>query len=110
MRRPGHRSVITPDDGNGVGMGGSVTIAAGDKAVAEGRVERTAPFRFSAEETLDVGVDTGMPAGMSHDVPAVHKGELGKIVIDLMQATGKGRRRLASCPAAPCLVRVPHGE
>ena len=49
----------------------------------EGRVERTVPFRFSTEETLDIGEDTGTPVDLSYDVPAVFTGELGKVVIDL---------------------------
>ncbi|MCA3449011.1 MAG: arylsulfatase [Rhodobacter sp.] len=79
-----HKIVMTfTYDGNGVGKGGDVTLAAGDRAVAEGRVERTVPFRFSTEETFDVGQDTGTPVDLTYDVPAVFSGELGKVVIDL---------------------------
>jgi hypothetical protein len=31
------------------------------KKLAEGRLERTIPFRISADETLDIGEDTGTP-------------------------------------------------
>ncbi|MCE2749136.1 MAG: arylsulfatase [Rhodobacter sp.] len=79
-----HKIVMTfTYDGDGVGKGGDVTLAAGDRVVAEGRVERTVPFRFSTEETFDVGQDTGTPVDLSYDVPAVFSGELGKVVIDL---------------------------
>jgi arylsulfatase len=47
------------------------------------RVEKTSPFRFSTEETLDFGLDTGTPVDLSYDVPHEFTGELGKIVIDL---------------------------
>jgi arylsulfatase len=70
-------------DGGGMGKGGAVSIKANDKIVAEGRVERTVPFRFSTEETLDIGEDTGTPVDLSYDMPARFTGELGKIVIDL---------------------------
>jgi arylsulfatase len=70
-------------DGGGMGKGGAVSIKANDKVVAEGRVERTVPFRFSTEETLDIGEDTGTPVDLSYDIPARFTGELGKIVIDL---------------------------
>jgi arylsulfatase len=55
-----------------------------DKAkVAKGRVEKTTPFRFSTEVTLNFGEDTGTPVDMSYDVPARFTGNLRKIVIDL---------------------------
>jgi hypothetical protein len=31
------------------------------KQVAQGKIERTIPVRFSLDETLDVGMDTGTP-------------------------------------------------
>jgi arylsulfatase A-like enzyme len=70
-------------DGDGMGKGGAVSISANDKVVAEGRVERTVPFRFSTEETFDVGEDTGTPVDLSYDVPARFTGKLGKVQIDL---------------------------
>jgi hypothetical protein len=41
------------------------------------------PSRFSTEETLDFGEDTGTPVDMSYDVPCTFTGVLGKIVIEL---------------------------
>ena len=70
-------------DGGGMGKGGAVSITANGKVVAEGRVGRTVPFRFSTEETLDIGEDTGTPVDLSYDVPARFTGELGKVVFDL---------------------------
>ena len=48
-------------DGGGIGKGGLGTIYVNDKKVAEGRIERTQPMMFSADETADVGVDDAMP-------------------------------------------------
>ena len=48
-------------DGLGVGKGGDVTLYVDGKRVGEGRVERTHPFTFSMDETLDVGKDVGEP-------------------------------------------------
>jgi arylsulfatase len=48
-------------DGGGFGKGGLGTIYVNDKKVAEGRIERTQPMIFSADETADVGVDDAMP-------------------------------------------------
>ena len=70
-------------DGGGMGKGGAVSITANGKVVAQGRVERTVPFRFSTEETLDIGEDTGTPVDLSYDVPARFTGGLGKVVFDL---------------------------
>ena len=44
-------------DGDGVGKGGKVTIYVNGEAVAEGRVDKTQPAVFSADETADVGQD-----------------------------------------------------
>ena len=51
-------------DGGGLGKGGQVHLSVNGVEVATGRLERTVPFLFSMSgETLDVGVDTGAPAG-----------------------------------------------
>ena len=39
----------------------SFSISVNEKKVAEGRIERTSPFLFSADETADVGVDEATP-------------------------------------------------
>jgi arylsulfatase len=44
-------------DGGGLGKGGTVTLYVDGGQVGNGRVERTEPFVFSADETLDIGVD-----------------------------------------------------
>jgi len=46
-------------DGNGRGKGGTTTIYVNDKKVGSGRVERTNPNIFSADDAADVGVDEG---------------------------------------------------
>jgi hypothetical protein len=48
-------------DGGGLGKGGLGTIYVNDKKVAEGRIERTQPMIFSADETADVGQDDATP-------------------------------------------------
>ena len=42
-------------------MGGKGTISINGKKVAEGQIERTTPFLFSADETADVGIDDATP-------------------------------------------------
>ena len=48
-------------DGGGLGKGGTVTLFVDGKKVGEGRVDATEPMIFSADETCDVGRDTGSP-------------------------------------------------
>ena len=48
-------------DGGGVGKGGTGTIYVNGEKVAEGRIERTQPAIFSADETADVGIDLATP-------------------------------------------------
>lgn len=48
-------------DGGGVGKGGLATLYVNDKKVGEGRIERTQPMIFSADETADVGIDLATP-------------------------------------------------
>jgi arylsulfatase len=48
-------------DGGGQGKGGTGTLFVNDRKVAEGRIERTQPIVFSADETADVGIDLATP-------------------------------------------------
>ena len=48
-------------DGGGLAKGGKGTLFVNDKKVGEGRIERTQPMVFSADETADVGVDLATP-------------------------------------------------
>jgi arylsulfatase A-like enzyme len=48
-------------DGGGVGMGGTATLYVDGKQVGEGRVDKTVPMVFSADETTDIGSDTATP-------------------------------------------------
>jgi arylsulfatase A-like enzyme len=48
-------------DGGGLGKGGAGTLYVNDTKVGEGRIDRTEPFIFSADETEDVGEDLATP-------------------------------------------------
>ena len=48
-------------DGGGLAKGGAVTLYIDGKAVGQGRVERTVPMAYSADETCDVGKESGSP-------------------------------------------------
>ncbi|WP_171237965.1 arylsulfatase [Ruegeria sp. HKCCA5763] len=48
-------------EGEGLGQGGVATLYVDDAQVAEGRIDRTQPMVFSADETADVGIDLATP-------------------------------------------------
>jgi arylsulfatase len=60
-----------------LGLGGAVTLYYDGKDVGTGRVERTQPMAFSADEACDVGSDTGSPA--SPDYGPTGNGFTGEI-------------------------------
>ena len=70
-------------DGKGLGKGGDVALTVDDKPVASGKLERTVPLLFSADETLDIGEDAGTPASEDYHVPFKFTGELKKVMIEL---------------------------
>ena len=73
-------------DGGGIGKGGLVTLAVDGKEVANGKLTRTIPFRVSADETLDIGEDTGTPVSEDYHVPFKFTGVIDKVVVDLAEA------------------------
>jgi len=48
-------------DGGGLGKGGKVTLFVDGEEVGDGQLGATVPMIFSADETTDVGSDTGTP-------------------------------------------------
>jgi arylsulfatase len=48
-------------DGGGLAKGGQGTLYVNGEKVAEGRIDRTEPGWFSADETADVGIDLASP-------------------------------------------------
>ena len=51
-------------DGDGVGKGGRAKLSVNGRQVAEGRIGRTQPNLFSADETADVGLDNQTPVAL----------------------------------------------
>jgi arylsulfatase len=61
---PAGPATVTLDfayDGGGAGKGGNATLFVNGESVAQGRVEKTQPNVFSADETADVGIDNQTP-------------------------------------------------
>ena len=55
-------------DGGGLGKGGTVSLYYDGSKVGEGRVEETQGIIFSADETLDVGYESGTPVTPDYPV------------------------------------------
>jgi arylsulfatase len=71
-------------DGGGLGKGGAVTLHLDGAKVGEGRVDATVPMLFSADETTDVGSDSGTPVSDDLDMRASHfTGRVRWVEIDL---------------------------
>jgi arylsulfatase len=68
-------------DGGGLGKGGLATLSVDGKKVTDMKFARTIPFRISADETLDIGEDTGTPVSEDYHVPFMFTGTIRKVVI-----------------------------
>ena len=81
--KPGKHTVVFDFlyDGGGIGKGGTGKLSVDGTQVAQGRIEKTVPFRFSLDETFDVGEDTGTPVDLSYDVPFKFTGTIDKLAI-----------------------------
>jgi arylsulfatase len=92
---PPGRHIIEFDfqyDGGGIGKGGTGTLRVDGKQVAQGRIERTIRARFSLDETMDFGEDTGTPVVEDYaaKMPFPFTGTLNQFVIRL------GEKQLSS--------------
>jgi hypothetical protein len=86
---PGNHTILVDFtyDGAGLGKAGTAKLMVDGQQVAQGRIERTIPFRISADETLDIGEDTGTPVSEDYRVPFKFTGDLKKVVVQLTDAT-----------------------
>jgi arylsulfatase A-like enzyme len=72
-------------DGGGVGKGGTGILSVDGQKVAEGKIPQTVGYRFSLDETFDVGEDTGTPVveDYADKMPFKFTGKLDKLTIKL---------------------------
>jgi len=91
-------------DGGGLARGGSVSLYTDGQKAGEGRVEKTAPFGFSFDETCDVGRERGSPVSPDYGPRGNEfSGEVNWVEIDVDKAaldqdhllTGAERFRVA---------------
>jgi arylsulfatase len=71
-------------DGGRQGAGGMGSIVVDGKKVAEGRIDRTQPFVFSADEGVDVGEDRGTPVTDDYkERDNAFGGKIQKVTVEL---------------------------
>jgi arylsulfatase A-like enzyme len=72
-------------DGGGPGKGGLGTIYIDGKKVGEGRIERTQPGIFSADETADVGIDLATPVveRVGSEAKSKFNGRIPKLIVEV---------------------------
>ena len=70
-------------DGGGLAKGGVVTLYVDGNKTGEGRVERTEPMVFSADETCDVGDEFGSPVTFDYPARKAFSGEVNWVEIDI---------------------------
>lgn len=70
-------------DGGTPGAGATGKLFINDQAVGEGRISKTVPYRWSLDETFDVGRDLGTPVVETYQVPYAFTGNLQKVTLDL---------------------------
>jgi len=72
-------------DGGGPGKGGMGTLYIDGKKVGEGRIDRTQPGIFSADETADVGIDLATPVveRIGAEAKSKFNGRIPKLVVEI---------------------------
>ncbi|HIK17382.1 MAG TPA: arylsulfatase [Leptolyngbyaceae cyanobacterium M33_DOE_097] len=71
-------------DGGGLAKGGTVTLYVDGQEAGQGRVDRTEPMLFSADETCDVGFEAGSPVTYDYPTPGgKFSGEVNWVQIDV---------------------------
>jgi arylsulfatase len=71
-------------DGGGRGKGGTATLSVNGQKVAEGRIARTNPIMFSADEAADVGIDEGTPVTEAYTAAGSRfTGRIQKVTVEV---------------------------
>ncbi len=96
-------------DGGKPGAGGIGRLSLGGTTLAEGRIARTQPFIFSADEGADVGEDLATPVTEEYRVPATFTGTIHKITIEVQPIPGADRPAVQAA-AADGLLRQAASE
>jgi arylsulfatase len=69
-------------DGPGFGKGGTFALSIDGQKAAEGRTDRTSPFKFAPEDAT-IGRDTGSAVSDDYRVPFAYTGRLNEVSVEL---------------------------
>jgi arylsulfatase len=92
-------------DGGGPGKGGLGTLYVDGAKVGEGRIARTQPMIFSADETADVGIDLATPVveAIGAEAKSRFTGRIPKVTVEVTAPP-------APTPKAGADQAKPHAE
>lgn len=71
-------------DGGGIGKGGMGRLLVNGELVAQKRIERIVPLGFTADETLDIGLDTGTPGSDRYEGNFPFNAEIKQVKFTLL--------------------------
>ena len=77
------KAVFEYKGGKDYGKNGTVTLFVDGAKVGQGDIQKTAPFRYSLDETQDIGMDGGTGVDNNYEPPFKFSGKLSNITIDL---------------------------
>ena len=78
--------VVVDEEGK-PGTGGTVTLRLGEKVIGKGRFERQVPYRFTVNETFDIGCDTITPVSKEYETPFAFTGTIKRVLVDISDAS-----------------------
>jgi arylsulfatase len=77
----------TQQDGKGLTTGGIGKLFINGQPAGEGKIAKVVPVRFSATETMDIGMDLGAAVSEAYhkQAPFAFTGKIGKVTIELVK-------------------------
>jgi arylsulfatase len=81
-------------DGGGLGKGGTASISVNGNKVASGRIDKTQPLAFSADETAGVGIDEA--TNVTNDYKEgdnAFTGKIDKVVVDVQPIAAAAKQQ-----------------
>lgn len=78
---------VAVDEEGDLGGGGTVTLRTGDTVIGQGRFDKQVPFRFTTNETFDVGCDTVTAVSDRYEAPFPFTGTLLRAMVDVSGAS-----------------------
>ncbi len=84
--KPGEQTLsatIECDDEGKPGTGGKVTLRCGKDVIGKGTFDKQVPYKYTVNETFDVGCDTVTPVSDMYESPFPFTGKLSRVFFDL---------------------------